>query len=149
MILSAVLFLSPMSLPVLGKDLNVLVRVLYAAFFVEQGAAMCSVPSVQLSDDDRVLFVNTKNYAQWIKQKVTVDLPPEEVSIILKSAADRAKGELTEVIKILKSYPADREYAELSAWCTTRMTSFARNIVVGYVEEREKIDGIIENAKRD
>lgn len=149
MVLSTLLFLSSILFPAFARDLNVLIRVVYAAFFVEQGAAMCSVPGVLLSNDDRVLFVNTKNYAQWIKQKVSADLSPEEVSFILKSAADRARGELGEVVKILKSYPPDREYAELSAWCTTKMTSFASKVVVGYVNDREKIDGIIDNAKRN
>jgi hypothetical protein len=147
-IVSTALF-SYMSLPALGKDLNVLIRVLYPAFFIEQGAAMCSVPNVQLSDDDRLLFMNTKNYAQWIKQKATANLPPDEVLSILRSSADRAKDELSEVIKVLKSYPANREYAELSVWCTTKMNSFARKIVLGYVEERKKIDDLIEDAKRN
>jgi hypothetical protein len=102
-----------------------------------------------LSDDDRALFINTKNYAQWIKQRVSSDLPPDEVAFLLKAAADRAKGEMDEVIKILRLYPPDREIAELTLWCTTKMTSFAAKIVGGYVKEREKIDDIIKKAKED
>ena len=135
------------ALPASAKDLNVLTRVLYAAFFVEQGAAMCSVPSVALSDTDRALFINTKNYAQWIKQKVSVGLPADEVAFLLKAAADRAKGEMDEVIKVLKLYPSDREIAELTLWCKTKMTSFAEKIVGGYAREREKVDEIIRKAK--
>jgi hypothetical protein len=76
-------------------------------------------------------------------------LPPDEVPYILRSAADRARGELNEVIKVLKSYPADREYAELSAWCTAKMSSFATKVISGYIEGRKTIDELIENAKRN
>jgi hypothetical protein len=132
-----------------SKDLAVLTRVLYAAFFIEQGAAICSVPSVRLSENDRTLFKNTTPYAAHIKQMVTSDLAPDEVASILKSAADRARGELQEVINVIKSWPPDQEYAQLSLWCSTKMNSFAAMILNGYARDQEKVDSMIYWAKRD
>lgn len=146
-VLLILLLLAPCN--AVAKDVNVLIRVLYAAFFVEQGAAICSVPRVQLSTDDKILFINTKNYAAWIKQRITSDLPPEEVINILRAAADRARTELSEIIKVFKSYPPDREYAELSQWCTTKMTAAADRVLRAYTDERKKIDGLIDDAKKD
>lgn len=89
--------------PVFGKDLNVLIRVLYAAFIAEQGSSMCMVPSIQLSESDRAIFINAHYYAEWIKQKVSAGLNDEDVQFVLKSAADQARSELLEVVRVLKS----------------------------------------------
>ena len=77
--------------PVFGKDLNTLSRVLYSAFLAEQGAAMCMVPSIKLSDSDRAVFIDAHNYAQLVKQKVSTGLSDDDVRFVLKSAADRAQ----------------------------------------------------------
>jgi hypothetical protein len=135
--------------PVFGKDLDVLVRVLYPPFFAEMGSSMCMVPSIQLSESDRALFINAHYYAQAIKQKVSAGLSDEEVRFVLKSAADQARSELREVVKVLKSNPPDREYAELLRWCTDNMKTVANNLLRKYGEEPDFVDGLIEGAKRN
>jgi hypothetical protein len=135
--------------PVFGKDLNVLIRVLYAAYIAEQGSAMCMVPSIKLSESDRAVFINAKNYAQWVKQRVSADLSDDDVKFVLKSAADRARGEMLEVVRVLKSNPPDKEYSELFHWCTINMKPIADKVVRTYVDEPGIIDKLIENAKHD
>ena len=145
----AFLLLVSATLSASGKDLNVLVRVLYAAFVVEQGAAMCTVPSVRLSDDDRTIFTDARNYAQWMKQRISTDLSASDVQFVLRSAADRAKAEMDEVVRVLKSYPPDAEYAELSRWCANNMKANAVKVVGAYVDERERLDNLIDKSKQD
>jgi hypothetical protein len=135
--------------PVFGKDLNVLIRVLYAAFLAEQGSAMCMVPSIKLSESDRAVFINAHNYAQWIKQRVSAGLSDDDVQFVLKSAADRARGEMLEVVRVLKSNPPDKEYSELFFWCTINMRPIADKVVRAYVDEPSVVDKLIENAKHD
>jgi hypothetical protein len=135
--------------PVFGKDLNVLIRVLYPPFFAEQGSAMCMVPSIKLSESDRTVFINAHNYAQLIKQKVSAGLSDEDVQFVLKSAADQARSELLEVVRVLKSNPPDREYAELFRWCTNNMKAVAAKVVRTYVDEPDVVNRLIENAKHD
>ena len=135
--------------PVFGKDVKVLIRVLYAAFVAEQGSAMCTVPSINLSESDRVIFINAKNYAQWIKQKVSTGLSDDDVQYVLKSAADRAREEMLEVVRVLKSNPPDKEYLELFRWCTTNMKPIADKVVRTYVDHPDVIDKLIEDAKHD
>jgi hypothetical protein len=77
--------------PVLGKDLNVLVRVLYSAFVAEQGSSMCMVPSITLLQTERSVFIDAHNYAQLVKQKVTAGLSDHDVQFVLRSAAVRPK----------------------------------------------------------
>ena len=51
-----------------AKDLNKLSDILYTAFLAEQGSSMCNLPRLPLSDDDRTVFRNARNYAAWMKQ---------------------------------------------------------------------------------
>jgi hypothetical protein len=120
--------------PVFGKDVNVLIRVLYAAFVAEQGSATCMVSNINLSESDRVIFINAKNYAQRIKQKVSTDLSDEDVRDVLKSTADRAREEMLDVVRVLKSNPPEKEDSELFRWCTTNMKVVADEVVRAYVD---------------
>ena len=145
--LSAVIFLCA-ALSSSAKDLNVLTRVLYAAFFIEQGTSMCSVPAVVLSDEERSIFAATRTYSAYMKQRITADLGQDEVLLVLRSAADRARNELREVVAVLRAHPPDQEYKELSSWCKTKMVGFAQQILAGYDRERAAIEGLIDRAKR-
>jgi hypothetical protein len=87
----------------LGKNLSVLVRVLYAAFLAEQTSMICATWTPVLSEDDKRIFAGARSYSQLIKRKVTSDLSDADIDFVLKSAADRAKFETGEAIKALRS----------------------------------------------
>jgi hypothetical protein len=110
---------------------------------------MCMVPSIKLSESDRAVFINAHNYAQLIKQKVSVGLSDEDQGFVLKSAADQARSELLEVVKSLKSNPPDKEYAELFRWCTNNMKPVVDRVVRAYDEEPDVVNRLIEYAKHD
>ena len=76
--------------PASSKDLNVLIRILYAAFLVEQTSNVCLTWGSPLSDEDKAIFNNTRIHAQWIKQKVEAGLSAADIEVVLRSAADRA-----------------------------------------------------------
>ena len=113
---------------VFAKDLNILIRLLYSAFVAEQGSAMCMVPSIKLSDSDRAVFIDAHNYAQVVKQKVSASLSDDDVRFVLKSAADRAREDMLQVVAVIKSNPPDKEYAELFRWCTNNMKPAAEAV---------------------
>ena len=125
------LFLFSSLSPVFGKDLNALIRLLYSAYVAEQGSAMCMVPSIKLSDSDRAVLVDAHNYAQLLKQKISAGLSDDDVRLVLKSAADRAREDMLQVVGVLKSNPPDREYAELFRWCTNNMKPGAEKLLRG------------------
>lgn len=132
-----------------GKDLNVLIRITYAAFIAEQGSAMCSLPRLNLSEPDRIVFLNAKNYATWIKQLVSTGLSDQDIQFVLRSAADRARGEMLQVVKVLKSHPPDVETAELIRWCTTIMKNIASEVVGTYLRQPDVIEQLIRKAIED
>ena len=146
--LALVLLLGATS-PVFCKDLNALIRILIAAFVAEQGAAMCMVPSIQLSEKDRIIFLDAKGFSQWIKQRITAGLGADDVQFILRSAANIAVGEMREVVRVLKTHPPETEYAELLRWCTTNMNEIANQVVSDYVSQRDTVDQLIEKSKQD
>lgn len=143
------LFLFSVTSPAFGKDLDALASVLYPPFFAEMGSSMCMVPSIKLSESDRALFINSHYFAQAIKQRVSAGLSDEEVRFVLKLAADKARGELREVVRVLKSNPPDKEYAELFRWCTDNMKTVAGDVLRKYGEEPDLVNRVIEGAKRD
>jgi hypothetical protein len=68
---------------------------------------------------------------------------------VLRSAADRAREEMRDVVRALKSYPPEKEYSELFRWCTTNMKVVADEVVRAYVDHPDVIDKLIEDAKHD
>ena len=122
------LFLVGQLWPAFGKDVNALINLLYSAFLAEQGAAMCMAPSINIPADDRAVFLDTHQYAQAIRQKVSTGLGDSDVQFIVKSAADHAREQMLQVVNVFKSNPPDKEYAELFRWCTNIMKPAAENM---------------------
>jgi hypothetical protein len=134
---------------VFGRDLNTLIRLLYSADVAEQGSAMCMVPSIKLSDSDRAVFIDAHNYAQLVKQKVSAGLSEDDVRFVLKSAADRAREDLLQVVAVLRSNPPDKEYAELLRWCINNMKPGAEKLIRAYADAPGALDKLIDSAKHD
>ena len=133
--------------PVFGKDLNALVRVLYSAYVAEQGSAMCMVPSIKMSDSDRAVFIDAHNYAELVTQKVSAGLSDDVVRFLIKSAADRAHEDMLQVVRVLKSNPPDKEYAELFRWCINNMKPAADKLLRAYADAPGAFDKLIDSAK--
>ena len=143
------LLLTAATSPAFGKDLNALIRVLYSAYVAEQGSAMCMVPSIKLSDSDQAVFVEAHNYAKLATEKVSAGLGDDEVRFVIKSAADRAHEDMLQVVRVLKSNPPDKEYAELFRWCTHNMKPAAEKLVRAYADAPGAFDKLIDNAKHE
>ncbi|MGA7101123.1 MAG: hypothetical protein WBY84_05505 [Pseudolabrys sp.] len=135
--------------PVFSKDLNVLIRLLYSAYTAEQGSAMCMVPSINLSESDRAVFIDAHTYAELATQKISAGLSDDVVRFVKKSAADLARKDMLQVVRVLKSTPPDKEYAELFHWCTNNMKPAAEKLVRAYADAPTAFDKLIDNAKRD
>ncbi|MFZ0096470.1 MAG: hypothetical protein WAK97_21330 [Pseudolabrys sp.] len=107
------------------------------------------VPSIKLSGSDRAVFIDAHNYAQLLKQKISTGLSDDDVRFVLKSAADRAREDMLQVVAVLKSNPPDKEYAELFRWCTNNMKPGAEKLLRGYAQAPDALDKLIDNAKHD
>ncbi|MGA8919743.1 MAG: hypothetical protein WB540_13505, partial [Pseudolabrys sp.] len=73
----------------------------------------------------------------------------DDVRVVLKSAADRAREDMLQVVAVLKSNPPDKEYAELFRWCTNNMKPGAEKLLRGYAQAPDALDKLIDNAKHD
>ncbi len=99
--------------PVFGKDLNVLTRILYAAFAAEQMSAICTSAHIPLSDSDVTRFTSAKVYADGIKQIVIAGLADTDVNFFLGRLPIRLKrlqerrSRLCQLIH-LNNYPQKR-----------------------------------------
>jgi hypothetical protein len=118
--------------PVFCKDLNVLIRLLYS-----------------VSESDRAVFIDAHNYAELATQKISAGLSDDVVRFVKKSAADLARKDMLQVVRVLKSTPPDKEYAELFHWCTKNMKPAAEKLVRAYADAPAAFDKLIDNAKHD
>jgi hypothetical protein len=118
--------------PVFCKDLNVLIRLLYS-----------------VSESDRAVFIDAHNYAELVTQKISAGLSDDVVRFVKKSAADLARKDMLQVVRVLKSTPPDKEYAELFHWCTNNMKPAAEKLVRAYADAPAAFDKLIDNAKHD
>jgi hypothetical protein len=141
LVVLAVLCATPFS--ALAKNLSILVRISYAAFMADQGSAICASSRLKFSSEDTAAFQNAKNYAQWIKQRVSAGLSNDDVRSVLVPAADRAKTEAREAISTFRSE------ADVFQWCTATVAPLAREVVGAYVRNRSLIEEIIQKAKND
>jgi hypothetical protein len=107
------------------------------------------VPSIKLSDSDRAVFIDAHSYAELATQKVSAGLSDDDVRFVTKSAADRAHGDMLQVVRVLKSNPPNKEYAELFRWCTNNMKPTAEKLVRAYADAPGAFDKLIDSAKRD
>jgi hypothetical protein len=119
------------------------------AYTAEQGSAMCMVPSINLSESDRAVFIDAHTYAELATQKISAGLSDDVVRFVKKSAADLARKDMLQVVRVLKSTPPDKEYAELFHWCTNNMKPAAEKLVRAYSDAPTAFDKLIDNAKRD
>lgn len=92
--------------PAVAEDLSVLERISYVAFLADEGSAICASTRLYFSSEDETAFKDAKNYAQWIKQRVSADLSNDDVRSVLVPAAGGAKAETRVAIKLLQSESA-------------------------------------------
>ena len=70
-------------------------------------------------------------------------------SDLLKSQPLISLEKIFQVVRVLKSTPPDKEYAELFHWCTNNMKPAAEKLVRAYADTPAAFDKLIDNAKRD
>lgn len=129
------------SISTLARDFDVLVRIAYAAFLVDQGSAVCAGARLNFSSEDAIALKNAKSYAQWVKQRISIGLRNDEVQSVLVPAADRARAEAREAVGMLHSG------ADVFRWCTATVAPLARQVVGAYMRNRTLIEEIIQKAK--
>ena len=129
--------------PAHGRDLNVLIRIAYAAFIADQAAAVCASTRLEFSTGDTAAFKTARSYMQTIREKVSENLSVAEASTVLTAAADQAKKEAQEAFRQLTSDGAIRR------WCTENVAPMVRAVVGAYERNTAQINEIISNAKRD
>jgi hypothetical protein len=106
--------------PASGKNFQVLIRILYAAFLVEDASAICASANIPLSDDDKNAFQAAKIYSLGIKHKVVAGLGDTDAGFVVKSAADLARAATKAEIDALAVYPPERISTEMLQWCIIR-----------------------------
>ena len=102
-----------------------------------------------MSESDRAVFIDAHTYAELATQKISAGLSDDVVRFVKKSAADLARKDMLQVVRVLKSTPPDKEYAELFHWCTNNMKPAAEKLVRAYADAPAAFDKLIDNAKHD
>ena len=149
----AVVFLLVMlASPAISKDFGILTRMLYAAFLAEQGVALCTVADPAFASETSGPMGNMRDYAQHVKAEVTAGLNEGETLSLLKSTADRAKGEAQQALRSLATEGTEGpviETARVTRWCQTVVRPLVRQVIDTHDNHHTEIDQLLEKAKKD
>ena len=135
--------------PAFGKDLQVLIRILYAAFAAEQMSAICTNAGISLSDEDREIFKSATIYSSKIKEHVVAGLLDSDNYFVVKSAADRAKLVTQADINALAAFTSEQLPAATLQWCENKVAPFAAQVIGVYFRQPYVIEQLIARAKAD
>jgi hypothetical protein len=149
----AVIFLTVLLIsPAISKDFGILTRMLYVAFLAEQGVALCIVADPAFASETSGPMGSMHDYAQHIKTEVMTGLTETENVSLLKSAADRAKGEAQQVLRSLATAGPEGpviETARVTRWCQTVVKPLVRQVIDTHDNHHAEIDQLLEKAKND
>ena len=138
--------------PAISKDFGILTRMLYVAFLAEQGVALCMVADPAFASEASGPMGYMHDYAQHIKVEVTAGLNETETLSLLKSAADRAKGEAQQALRSLATEGTEGpviETARVTRWCQTVVKPLVRQVIDTHDNHHAEIDQLLEKAKKD
>ena len=138
--------------PAISKDFGILTRMLYAAFLAEQGVALCTVADPAFASETSGPMGHMHDYAQHIKVEVTAGLNETETLSLLRSTADRAKGEAQQALRSLATEGKDGPVVETSRvtrWCQTVVRPLVRQVIDTHDNHHAEIDQLLEKAKKD
>ena len=135
--------------PAFSKDLQVLIRILYAGFAAEQMSAICTSAGISLSDEDKDLFKSATIYSRKIKEHVIAGLLDPDNSFVVKSAADRAKLVTQGEINALAAYTPEQLPGATKQWCENKVAPFAAQVIGVYFRQPYVIEQLIAKAKAD
>jgi hypothetical protein len=130
-----------------SKDMQVLIRILDAAFAAEQMSTICMSAKINLSENDKEVFKSAVIYSQGIRRHVIAGLSVSDVDFVLKSAADQAKARTKAEIAALITFPPARLSDETQQWCANKVKPFANQIIGAYMRNPEVIEQLIAKAK--
>ena len=149
----AVMFLMViLSSPGISKDFGILTRMLYVAFLAEQSVALCMVADPAFASEMTAPMGDMHTYVHHIKAEVTAGLNETETLSLLKSAADRAKGEARQALgKLATEGPEGPvvETARVTGWCQTVVKPLVRQVIDTHDNHHAEIDQLLEKAKKD
>jgi hypothetical protein len=109
---AALFFLIAVPTCAFAKDLELLAKLLSGSFLAQQGVAICSTGDVPFSSEDLLTISKLNSHVDYMKSRITESLLVAEQMAVLREAADRAKAQMSEVIRLLKSNPPDLEQAK-------------------------------------
>jgi hypothetical protein len=138
--------------PAISKDFGILTRMLYVAFLAEQGANVCIAADPAFASETSGPMGYMRDYVQHIKAEVTAGLNETETLSLLKSAADRAKGEAQQALRNLATEATEGpvvETARVTRWCQTVVKPLVRQVIDTHDNHHAEIDQLLERAKRD
>jgi hypothetical protein len=143
----AILFVI-MNLPqAYSKDMQVLIRILDAAFAAEQMSTICMSAKINLSENDKEVFKSAVIYSQGVRRHVIAGLSVSDVDFVLKSAADQAKALTEAEIAALATFSPALLSDETQQWCANKVKPSANQIIGAYMRNPEVIEQLIAKAK--
>lgn len=133
--------------PAMTKDLEVLMRMLYAADLADQANGFCGVFNPRFSMEAGGPLGNIHFYRQHIALEVINGLDEREAITVSKLAADAALADMLLVQRQIKAGDSDTEADRVLGWCHEMAKPLIQNVISTHDEHHGEIDDLLAKAK--
>ena len=128
-----------------AADLSFLSELLFSAYEVMNYSIVCMQKDPEFLAQTSGMRGSPLAYAEHVKDETIATLPPEDVTLVLRTAALSAKIVSVRTFRRLDSTDRQKGDAQILEWCTTRGRSFVREFI-GHHDTNHQV--ILEAIKR-
>ena len=130
-----------------SPNVNVLWRLLAPANLMLMVGNVCLAQDPSFLTRTMGSHGDFRAYAQAVKDEVSEGVPPEDLLLILRRAADAAKAEALADIRDLEAADPETERQNTEAWCKTSATSIVNDLLVTHDLDHDGFERLLSAAK--
>lgn len=129
-------------------DLEMLTRLLVPAYMAFNFAQLCSDQDGPPSTEPNVRLSLARDFAEQVKQEVTIGLPESQAAQVRVMAADAAREVARNQMKRIGAQGRFVSPEALKDWCERSGTYYIADIMKQHKEKHQEFDRLVEAAKR-
>lgn len=130
-----------------SADLELLSRLLAPADLMLMVGNVCASQDSDFLTDTAGRRGNLRFYAQEVKDEVSENLSDNDVSLVLKQAADIAKAKALNAVRRLQSFDPVLEFQITKTWCDTTIKTLVGDYVRTHDERHAAFKELVRRAK--
>lgn len=135
--------------PAAPKDLGELAVLLAPAFLAQQLAGLCATYDPAFIAETSGPRGSAHDFAQHVKDEITLVLSSDEVPLVLRGAAGVARATAEAQLRALAARSGDETAVRIGRWCRGTAKGYVRTVVGEHEAEHERFERAVDRALAD